>query len=55
MPDGLGKVAGNGGGAVREGGRGGPSTIKKKVINIHISSNLRRMKKENNKFVILMQ
>ena len=38
-----------------KGGRGCPSTIKKKVINIHITSNLRRMKKENNKFVIVIQ
>ena len=36
------------------GGRGCPSTIKQKVINIHISSNLRIMKKENNKFVIVI-
>ena len=41
------------------GGRGGaesaPPQCKNNVINIHISLNLRGMKKENDKFVILMQ
>ena len=45
-----------GGAGGSEGGRGCPSTMKKNnVINIHISLNLRRMKKENDIFVILMQ
>ena len=48
----LSKGAGSGGAG---GAEGAPPLWKSDVINIHISLNLRRMKKENAKFVILKQ